>query len=74
MISIVRHSNEWIVGIDSEAFLFLSRNEQLHPLLDVLAENDEEDELLSSKFRMQRERMFPWFNTYPMPSVHRNNS
>ena len=30
-------------------------NEPLHPLLVVLIENDEEDGLLSSKFRTQRE-------------------
>ena len=40
--------------LNSEDFLLFSRNEPLHPLLDVLAENDEEDELLSSKLRTQR--------------------
>ena len=43
------------MGVDSEEFLLFSRNEPLHLLLDVLAENDEEDELLSSKLRTQRE-------------------
>ena len=45
------------MGIGSEDFLLFSRNEPLHPLLDVLAENDEEDELLSSKLRTQRENV-----------------
>ena len=48
--------------MDSEDFLLFSRNEPLHPLLDVLVENDEEDGLLSSKLRTQRERVIPWFN------------
>ena len=43
---------EWILKI----ILSFSRNEPLHPVLDALAENDEEDELLSSKARTQRER------------------
>ena len=56
--------------MDSEDFLLFSRNEPLHPLLDVLAENVEENELLSSKRRTQRENVslvqyqsnsfFPW--------------
>ena len=56
------------MGIGSEDLLLLSINEPLHPLLDVLAENDEEDELLSSKLRTQR-GMFPWFNINPIPCV-----
>ena len=43
------------MGIGSGDFLLFSRNEPLHPLLDVLVENDEEDGLLSSKLRTQRE-------------------
>ena len=43
------------MGVGSEDFLFFSRNEPLHPLHDVLAEKHEEDELLSSKLRTQRE-------------------
>ena len=74
MLSIDRQTNEKTVGMDSEDFLLSSRNEPLHLLLDVLSVNDEEDESLSSKFRTQRERMFPWFNINPMPSVHQNNS
>ena len=67
--SIVRSMNrlwEWILKI----FSLFSRNEPLHPLLDVLAENDEEDQSLSSKLRTQRENVslvqyqfnsfFPW--------------
>ena len=45
------------MGIVFEDFLLFSRNEPLHPLLDVLAENVEEDELLSSKLRTQRENV-----------------
>ena len=41
--------------MDSEDFALFSRNEPLHLLLNVLAENHEEDELLSSKLRTQRE-------------------
>ena len=55
MLSIDYQTNEQIVGMDSEDFPLFSRNEPLHRLLDVLAENDEEDELLSSKLRTQRE-------------------
>ena len=57
MLFIDRQTNEKIVGVDSEDFLQFSRNEPPHPLLDVLAENDEEDELLSSKLRTQRENV-----------------
>ena len=46
------------MGVDSEDFLFFSRNEPLHLLLDVLSVNDEEDESLSSKPRIRREN-FP---------------
>ena len=55
MLSIDRQTNEQIVGMDSGDFLFSSRNEPLHLLLDVLSVNDEEDESLSSKLRSQRE-------------------
>ena len=56
------------MGIGSEDFLLFSRNEPLHPLLDALAENDEEDELVSSKLRTQRENVSPVFNINPIPS------
>ena len=38
-------------------FLWVSRNQPLHRLLDVLVENGEEDVLLSSKLRTQRENI-----------------
>ena len=62
------------MGLDSEDFLLFSRNEPHHPLFDVLAEKDEEDELLYSIPRTGRERMFPWFNIDPIPSFHGNDS
>ena len=43
--------------LDSEDFLYFSRNVPLHRLPDVLSVNDEEDESLSSKFRTQRENI-----------------
>ena len=43
--------------MDSEDFPLFSRNEPLHLFLDVLAENDEEHELLSSKLRIRRENV-----------------
>ena len=55
MLSIDRQTNEQTVGIGSEDFPSFSKNEPLHPLLDVVAENDEEDELLSSIPRTRRE-------------------
>ena len=58
MLSIDRQTNEKIVGMDFEDFHLFSRNEPLHLLLDVLYVNDEEDELLSSIPRIQREN-FP---------------
>ena len=57
MISIVRQTNESIVGIDSEDFPFFSRNKPLHLLLDVLSESAEEDGLLSSKSRIRRQNI-----------------
>ena len=57
MLSICRPTNEEIVETDFEDFLSFSRNEPLHPLLDVLAENDEKDELLSSTLRTQRDNV-----------------
>ena len=45
------------LGMDSEDFLLFSRNEPAHPLLDVLAENDEENELLSSILHNRRENI-----------------
>ena len=55
MLSIDRQTNDRLWELVLKIFLSFSRNEPLHPLLDVLAENDEEDELLSSKLRTQRE-------------------
>ena len=60
--------------LDCEDFPSFSRNEPLHPLLDVLDENVEEDELLSSKLRTQRENVSLVHNINPIPSVHRNGS
>ena len=54
--SIVRPMNglcEWIL----KNFLICSRNEPLHLFLVVLSVSDEEDELLSSKLRTQRENV-----------------
>ena len=45
------------LGIGSEDFLLFSRNEPLHPLLDALVVNDEEDELFSSIPRIRRENI-----------------
>ena len=56
----------------SEDSLQFSRIEQLHHLLYAYVVHDEEDELLSSKLRTQRE--FPWFNINRIPLVHRNGS
>ena len=58
MLSIDRQTNEKTVGISSEDFLLLSRIEPLRHLLVVLSENVEEDGLLSSKSRTQRESNF----------------
>ena len=57
MISIVRQTNESIVGIDSEDFPSFSRNEPLLLLLDALVVNDEENMLLSSIPRIRRENI-----------------
>ena len=57
MLSIDRQTNEQIVGIDSEDFPSFSINEPLRLLLDALAVNDEEDKLLSSILRTQRENV-----------------
>ena len=46
------------MGIGSEDFPLFSRNEPTHPLLDALAENDKEDELLFRDLE-RRERMLP---------------
>ena len=45
--------------MDSEDFLSFSRNEPLHPLLDVFADNDKEDELLSSETSYSEKEYFP---------------
>ena len=57
MLSNDRQTNKGIVEIDSEDFPLFYRNEPLHLLLDVLAVNDEEDELLSSIPRIRRENI-----------------
>ena len=62
-----------IVGMDSEDFLLFSRNGPLHLLLDVLSVNDEEDESLSSKLRIQRE-YFTGSISNPIPPIHGDNS
>ena len=49
--------NKEIVGIDSEDFPSISRNEPLRLLLDALVVNDEEDKLLSSIPRIRRENI-----------------
>ena len=48
MISIVRQTNESIVGVGSADFPSFSRNEPLRLLLDALVVNDQEERLLSS--------------------------
>ena len=53
----IYQTNEQIVEMDSEDFPSFSRNEPLHHLLDVLSENDEEDESLSSTHRIRRENV-----------------
>ena len=58
MLSIDRQTNEQIVRIDCEDFPSFSRNEPLRLLLDALAVNDEEDQLLSSIPRIRRENIF----------------
>ena len=68
-----RQTNEDIVGTDSEDFLWFSRNELLHHLLDVLAEITKKMNQFLRNF-VCRERILPWSNINPMPSVHRNNS
>ena len=53
-------------------FFKFSRIEPLRHLLVVLAENVEEDGLLSSEPRTQRERerVISWFNINPLPFIH----
>ena len=57
MLSIDRQTNEQIVGMDSEDFPLFFRNESLRLLLDAFVVNDEEETLLSSKLRTQRENV-----------------
>ena len=73
MLSIDCQTNKEFVKIDSEDFLYFYRNEPLHHLLVVLFENVEEDGLLSSKPRTQREKNL-WFNINPIPFIHRNDA
>ena len=56
MLSTCYQTNEGNAGNVSDDFLYFSRNEPLHPLFDALAD-DEEDGLLSSKLRTQRENV-----------------
>ena len=56
MLSIDCQTNEEIVEIDSEDVLQFSRIELLRRFLVVLFESVEEDGLLSSKSRTQREK------------------
>ena len=51
-------TNEEFVGIDSEDFALFSRIELLRLLLVVLFESVEEDGLLSSRYRTQREKNY----------------
>ena len=74
MLSNDRQTNKELVEIDSEDVLYFSRIESLRHLLVVLVENVEEDGLLSSKPRTQRERVIPWFNINPIPFIHRNDT
>ena len=74
MLSNDRQTNKEFVEIDSEDVLQFSRIEPLRHLLVVLSENVEEDGLLSSKPRTQREKKIPWFNINPIPFIHRNDA
>ena len=58
MLSNDCQTNEEFVRLDSENVLQFYRNEPLHPLLVVLVEYHEEDGLLSSKLRTQKEKNF----------------
>ena len=68
MLSNDRQTNKEFVEIGSEEFLF-SRNEPLRRLLVVLFESVDEDVLLSSKSRTQREKN-PCFNINPSTFFH----
>ena len=68
MLSKDRLTNKVLVEIDSEENSSSSRIELLRRLLVVLFESVEEDGLLSSKSRTQRERRISWFN------IHRNDA
>ena len=57
ILSINRQTHEESVGTDSEDFLYLSRNELLHLLLDALVASDEEDTLLSSILHNRRKNI-----------------
>ena len=75
MISTDRQTKKELVEIDSEDVLQFSRIESLRHLLVVLVEHVEEDGLLSSKTRTQREReSIPWFNINPLPFFHWNDA
>ena len=67
-------TNKELVEIDSEDGSWFSRIELLRHLLVVLSENVEEDGLLSSKSRTQRERRISRFNINPLSFVHRNDA
>ena len=74
MLSNDHPTNEEIVEINSEDNSLTSRIELLRRLLVVLSESVEEDGLLSSKPRTQRERVIPWFNINPIPFIRRNDA
>ena len=74
MISNDRQTNKEFAETESEDVLEFSRIEPLHHLLVVLSENVEEDGLLSSKPRTQRERVISWFNINPLSFIHRNDA
>ena len=59
MLSIDRQTKnkKEIKGIDSEDFLYFSRNESLRLLLDAVVVNDEEETLLSSKPHVRRKNI-----------------
>ena len=73
MLSIDYQTTEQNVRTDSEDFPSFTRDEPLHPLLDVLSVNDEKEESLSSKPRTRRKNI-PWFNIDPIPTLHGNDS
>ena len=66
--------NVVLVEIGSEDNSLSSRIELLRRLLVVLFETVEEDWLLFTKSRTQRERRISWFNINPLSFIHRNDA